>query len=270
MAFDPTERTDLSLMTLAQLASAGPWQLSLVHDRAQHVLIWITRGQGVALLDGARRGFGAQNALFVPARHLMAIEPGRQCMGMALIIPGDSPLTLPQLPRHLRIRDPLAQSELTMLLEAQSREQQARRPLYRSASAAFADLAVIWLRRQIDLEDQPIQADTAAHRLSRRWCARLVTDYADPMSMADHAAALGVTPTHLTRVSRAQTGRTAARLLSERQLHAAHQLLITTRVPAHDIARHLGFGSAAYFTRFIKQHTGVTPTMLRRAGQKQS
>jgi AraC family transcriptional activator of pobA len=262
MPFDPTEQADLSLATLAQLAQPGAWQLGLAHDRAYHLLIWITRGQGVALLDGSRRGIGAHNALFIPARHLMAVDLGRQALGMALIIPGDTALNLPQSPQHLRVRDTGAQTELAQLMEALGREQSARRPLYQSAMAALSEQVAIWLHRQLEGQD-PVP-ETAARRLSRQWGARLVTHYAEPISMAEHAATLGVTPTHLTRVSKSQTGRTAARLLSERQLHAAQQLLTSTKVPVLDIARHLGFGSAAYFTRFIKQHTGKTPTALRR------
>jgi AraC family transcriptional activator of pobA len=40
-------------------------------------------------------------------------------------------------------------------------------------------------------------------------------------------------------------------------------LLEETKEPAQNIARFLGFGSAAYFTRFIQQHTGQTPSKLR-------
>ena len=267
MPFEPAEQSGLSLVTVAQLMQAGSWQLSLAHDRDHHLLIWMTRGQGVALLDGSRRGMGVHNALFFPARSLMALEPGRQGYGTALLIPGDTAIVLPRAPQHLRIRDVSAQTELTQVMEALGREQTARRPLCQSAMMAHAELAAIWLHRnlarQMDDATLPAPRDSAARRLSRAWCARLVAEYASPASMADHAAALGVTPTHLTRVCRAETGRTAARLLGERQLHAAHQLLIATKVPVLDIARHLGFGSAAYFTRFIRQHTGETPTRLR-------
>lgn len=271
MPYDPSVQTDISLVTLAQLTQAGQWQLSLAHDRGEHLLIWITRGQGLALLDGARRGIGTHNALFIPARQLMAVDVGRQGFGMALVIPGDTSLTLPQSPQHLRIRDVAAQGELTTLMDALGREQNGQRPLNQNAMTAYGELVAIWLHRQMELQmtqaaqaTLPAPPDTAARRLSRRWCARLVTDYATPASMADHAAALGVTPTHLSRVSGSETGRTAARLLSERQLHAARRLLIETKVPVLDIARHLGFGSAAYFTRFMKQHTGTPPTALRR------
>lgn len=280
MPFDPTELSDglasdnpgdISLRTLAQLTKDGSWQLALAHDRPHHLLLWITRGQGVALLDGARRGVGPHNALFIPANHLMAVDLGRQSLGMALILPADTGLTLPQSPQHLRIRDADAQTELTTLTEALSREQTTRRPLCQSAILAYGDLVAIWLRRQMaEVAEQTSPTntsadtgDTAARHLSRSWCAHLIDDYVGPASMARHAAMLGVTPTHLTRVCKAETGRTAARLLGERQLHAAHQLLIRTNVPVKNIARHLGFGSAPYFTRFIKQHTGKTPTALR-------
>jgi len=267
MPFEPTEQPSLALVTLAQLTQAGPWQLSLAHDRPQHLLIWMTRGQGVALLDGARRGVGVHNALFIPARSLMSFDPGRQGYGTALLIPRDSEVILPQQPQHLRIRDVAAQTELTQLMEVLGREQSGQRPLCQAAMYAYTDLVAIWLRRNMDRQmDDPALSgppDTAARRLSRAWSARLVSKFSSPASMGDHAAALGVTPTHLTRVCRTETGRTAARLLGERQLHAAHQLLIATKVPVLDIARHLGFGSAAYFTRFIRQHTGNTPTGLR-------
>lgn len=267
MPFNPAEPNEIALMTLGQMSQAGKWQLALAHDRAHHLFIWITRGQGVALLDGTRRGIGTHNALFIPAGHLMAVEQGRQSYGLGLIIPQGTGLTLPAAPQHLRIRDVTAQSELTMLMDALGREQGGARALHQSAMLAYGELVAIWLRRQMTGAALPIPPDTAARHLVRAWCARLVTQYATPASMTEHAAALGVTPTHLARVCRAETGRTAAGLLSERQLHAAQHLLITTKVPLRDIARHLGFGSAAYFTRFIRHHTGAPPSALRKAAR---
>ena len=265
MPFDPSDQDDLRLVTLAQLMKAGSWQLELAHDRAEHLLIWITKGQGVALIDGARRGIGTHNALFIPARNLMAVELMRNGFGQALIIPDSANLTLPRTVQHLRIRDVTAQGELTVLFEAMGREQNAQRPLYHSAMRAYGELMAIWLRRH--LPDEAEARPSAARRLVQAYCDRLVHEYASGASMAEHAQALGVTSTHLTRVCRAETGRTAAALLTERLLHAARRLLITTDVPVQDIARHLGFGSAAYFTRFIQQHTDKTPTALRRTAR---
>ena len=273
MAYEPADQTDITLTTLARLCQRGAWQLSLAHDRGYHLLIWITRGQGVALLDGATRGVGTHNVLFVPARHLMALSLGRQALGQALLIPADTSLTLPGTPQHLRIPGVEAQGEMRVLSAALAREQNARQPLFESAMLAYCELVAIWLRRQMEgqpgVAGQSPRPESGARRLSRQWCTHLVASFTSSVGMNDHAAALAVSPTHLARVCRSQTGKTAAQLLAERQLHAAHQLLLDTDVPVQDIARHLGFANATGFTRFFKTHTGQPPTALRRAGKSQ-
>lgn len=257
--------TDLRLVTLAQLAPGGSWQLDLPHDRPYHVFTWITRGQGLALLDGMRRGVGTHNALFIPAGELWSLDLGRQGFGQALLIPAGLELTLPQEVVHLRIRDVASQNELTTLLEMLGREQNAARPLHQTAMGCMAELVAVWLRRHLDEAERP--EDSATQRLMHAYAALVASEHASGKTMADLAGYLGVTPTHLTRVCRAATGKTAATLLTERVLHAARELLIGTEVPVRDIARHLGFGSAAYFTRFIQQHCSQTPTALRQAAQ---
>ena len=112
-----------------------------------------------------------------------------------------------------------------------------------------------------------LEESSAATRITAAYCARITSHFHETMSMADHAEELGVTPTHLSRVCKESTGKTAADLLTERVLHEARCLLVGTTVPAQDIARHLGFGSAAYFTRFMQHHTKSTPSELRRAGK---
>ncbi|MHA6262052.1 AraC family transcriptional regulator [Arenibacterium sp. CAU 1754] len=255
----------VELMSLAQLGRLGGWQLELLHDNPFDLLIWITKGQGLALLDGSRRGVGTHNALFVPAGNLMSLELGRQGFGQALILPQGLDITLPERVLHLRIRDVAAQNELTAIFEAIGREQNAARPLFHSAVKAHADLASIWLRRHWHVERHD---ETAARRLTRAYFDRVARYFADGSSMADHASALGVTPTHLTRVCRSETGKTAAALLTERILHRARELLVSTDVPVQDIASSLGFGSAAYFTRFIKHHSGHSPMALRRMASR--
>ncbi|WP_425046546.1 helix-turn-helix transcriptional regulator [Primorskyibacter sp. S87] len=274
MKFDPADHhgddATLKLMTLAQLSAGGAWQLELVHDRPSHVLVWFTRGQGVALFDGARHGIGAHNALFIPARHLMMLDVGRQGFGQALLIPPNTGITLPQSLLHLRIRDVSGQAELTALIEAMGREQNAQRPLCESALEAYGYLVAVWLRRHLDENALAHSRSSAARRLTRSYFQRLVTHYGEPGGVSSHAEALDVTPTHLNRVCRAQTGLTASALLTQRTLHAARSLLIATSVPAQDIARHLGFGSAAYFTRFIQQHCGTTPSALRKSAMSKA
>ena len=217
------------------------------------------------LLNGTRRGVGTHNAISIPAQTLFSLELGRQSMGLVAIVPDGTHVRLPEGPRQLRIRDTASISELNALFEAAQREASTGRELSQDALDAHIALMSVWLRRQITLpENLPVKMNAAA-RLSAAFCQRIAEFYHTGMTMADHAAALGVTPTHLTRASKAATGRTAADLLTERVLYAARIALSETDVAIQDVARHLGFGSAAYFTRFIQQHTAKTPSALRQA-----
>ena len=254
---------DIQIQTLPQLTGGQDWKLLLAHDRPHHLLIWITRGQGRVLLDGQRRGLGVHNALLIPAGALFALDLGRQGMGQAVVIPQGTPLRLPEIPRQLRIRNVHVQSELGSLIEVAQREQQQSRPLRQDALEAHAALMSVWLRRQIMQDEHVPDRRNAAARLSAKYCTMVAHRHQSGAPMADYAADLGVTPTHLTRAVKAATGKTAADLLTERVLYAARTLLADTAQPAKDIARHLGFGSAAYFTRFIQQHTGYPPSKLR-------
>ncbi|MBI6630394.1 helix-turn-helix domain-containing protein [Pontibaca salina] len=265
MNFAPSESTEIHLVTLGQLSKGGSWKLDLVHDWGDHVLIWVTRGQGVALLDGARTGIGTHNAIFVPARHLMALDMGRQGFGQALFIPPSSGLRFPETVQHLRIRDARAQADLTLLLDSLAREQSDRRPLGQSAMTAYAYLAAIWLRRQIP-EDAPATApETQERSLSRAYFARLASTFSSGATLADHARALNTTSTDLAHACQAETGKSAAALLTERLLHASRQLLGETQAPVSEVAQQLGFKDVAHFARFIQQQTGHPPVALRRA-----
>ena len=82
--------------------------------------------------------------------------------------------------------------------------------------------------------------------------------------VADYAAQLQITPTHLSRVCRDASGRPALALLNERIMHEARRLLLETDLPAREVAEQLGFSSAAYFTRAFSQATGRTPSAFRK------
>lgn len=267
MPYDPSPVEEISVYPLKNLTPMGEWQASLAHNRDSHLLIWITRGQGLALLDGSRRGIGAHNALYVPAGSLFALEFGRNSFGQVLDVPVTNPLALPRKAQHLRVADGGAQAALTALFESLQREQETRTTLWHRAMQAQGELAGIWLRRQIHESELNAGRRSAARRLSAAYCARVAEHYRTGLSMAEHAAALDVTPTHLTRVCKAETGKTAATLLTERQYYEARRMLVESDLPMRDIAAELGFGSAAYFTRFITQHSGQTPSKLRKAAK---
>ena len=76
----------------------------------------------------------------------------------------------------------------------------------------------------------------------------LITDHlCERWRVSDYAAALGMTPTHLNRVTRAETGESAARYVERHLLQEARRMLAYTREPVGAISWHLGFEDAALF-----------------------
>lgn len=252
------------IQTLAQWANGTDWRLSLQHSCAHHALIWITRGQGLAVIEGVRRGIGVHNALAIPAGSMFSLDLSKGAFGLVCLIPVGASVAMPLEPEHLRIRDVEGQNELTSLLDAMQREQSKARVFMNEVLNAQAQIISVWLRRAM-IANGPQQKPAAAIRLATAYAALVERDFMNGRSMAVYARALGVTPTHLTRVLKQTSGMTAADLLTERSLHAAREMLETGETPVGQIAARLGFGSAAYFSRFILHHTGQSPSALRTA-----
>ncbi|MCQ0093071.1 helix-turn-helix domain-containing protein [Roseovarius sp. M141] len=253
-------------MTIAQWAHGAPWRLTLPHSQTRHALIWITRGQARAAVGGLRRGIGAHNALVVPAGTLFSLDIGPGCYGQVCLIPPGGPALMQDEPEHLRIREAQAQGELTALLEAMMRETSQARPFADESAQALAIMISVWLRRALIGQD-PVPRLTAAQRLVVAYAALVEQSHASGQPMAAYARDLGVTPTHLGRSCKACCGLTAADLLVQRTLHAARVLLEDGDDAIRHVAAQLGFGSAAYFSRFIQAHTGASPSTLRRKAQ---
>lgn len=80
-----------------------------------------------------------------------------------------------------------------------------------------------------------------------------------------YAATIGVSPTHLNRLARAQTGLSVMGLVELQILQAAQRDLVFTPTPVQAIAYSLGFSDPAYFNRFFRRHAGLSPGAYREA-----
>ncbi len=79
------------------------------------------------------------------------------------------------------------------------------------------------------------------------------------------AAALDMSPRHLTRVYKAATGQTLSERHRDIQMQRATDLL-ATKLPLAEIALACGFSSQSHFTTAYRRHFGRTPGQARRAG----
>ncbi|WP_099823709.1 helix-turn-helix transcriptional regulator [Oceaniglobus indicus] len=255
------------IVPLQRLTQGGRWHTEAMRSYGAPVLYWFIRGQGRITVSGVTRGYGAHNAILLPADTMHGFDVMGQVAGSALFFPRACGADMPADPLHLRLRDAQQQAEMSFQIENIQRELDMGADTMDRALHHHAGLLSVWLERHADpamLSGE--QTDRrAAERLSAAYTALLERDFRKGRGVADYAAALGVTATHLSRSCKAASGRPASALLQDRLHYEARRMLRDTEMPIKDVAQTLGFRSAAYFTRAFHHQTGQTPSAFRRA-----
>lgn len=259
----------LDLVPVGQNAPHARWRTEAMRSHESPRLLHVSRGQGRITLAGLTSGYGPNNLIFIPARVMYGFEAGPGVFGSLLTIPGAMAGEWPDLPVHLRLKDVLAQKEIAQLLDALERELLGRKPGHARAALYHAGLLAVFFARQMEAEEPAATSrreDTPPARLVAAYTDLIERDFRLGRGVADYAALLGVTPTHLSRSCRITCSRSALQILSDRVIYEARVRLRDTREPVGEIARALGFSSPAYFTRAFQSRTGTTPSAFRRTG----
>ncbi|HEX6461574.1 MAG TPA: AraC family transcriptional regulator [Thermoleophilaceae bacterium] len=167
-----------------------------------------------------------------------------------------------------RLRVPEAdRPSWSMHLSALDRELRERHDGCGEAAVAHLTLLLVWAGRlaadvvdDLKVRDEPLLAEVFS-LIEKR--------YADGISLKDVAAAVALTPGHLTTVVRHKTGRTVQDWILERRLAEARRLLVETDVTVGEVGRRAGFADPVYFSRCFRRAHGTTPLRWRRAGRGQ-
>ena len=83
-------------------------------------------------------------------------------------------------------------------------------------------------------------------------------------SVSEVATLMNLTPKHLSRIIKEQTGETPIHFIHQYMMRAITQELRYSTKTAKEIAFQQGFSSLAFFGKFVKQQTGLTPTEYRK------
>lgn len=79
----------------------------------------------------------------------------------------------------------------------------------------------------------------------------------------DYAEMLFITPNHLNALVNSVIGKPAGELIRDRVVLEAKRLLVNSDFNISQIADTLSFEDNAYFTRFFKKYTGISPEVFR-------
>ena len=87
-------------------------------------------------------------------------------------------------------------------------------------------------------------------------------------SIAEMAAALGMSPRTLDRRVRAATGKGPSHFVQRLRLEHAVHLLETSQLPLADVAERVGYRDPTTLRRLLRRHLGANPTELRARGTR--
>ena len=236
-------------------APSHGWQISPHRHHAMHQILDIRAGGGRLLLDGAEQRFDAPALIHLAPLAVHGFDFDQGTEGVVLTLPQ---ALLPARPGPFVAIPCEGTRALVDLIAAEhAGAAPEREPVLAALAAALAGL-LVRLAAPEPARDDPAGA------LLRRFEELIEARYTRHESVADYAAALGVSATHLSRVCRRVTGRPASRLIEARLVREARRMLVYTAMPVSQIAHTLGFTDPAYFSRVVRRATGKAPSALRR------
>jgi AraC family transcriptional activator of pobA len=256
-------------------ASLHDWTIAPHRHHNLHQFFWIEppsdgRAGGEATLEGVTQPLAPAAAVSLPAMsvHGFRFRPGTE--GWVVTLPAasldrqlaEAPGLRAALTRSAVIRPPQSPA---WIFQAVAAEFAGGGPGRAQVLTGLAGVLAVWFARALSGRDAGAAAagPQAGAALLARFQAMVERDYRSPLALADYARALGVTPTHLSRVARALTGRPASRLILERRLLEARRALAYTSMQVAEIAYMLGYGDPAYFARVFAQACGESPSAFR-------
>ncbi len=108
-----------------------------------------------------------------------------------------------------------------------------------------------------------IPSRQSAERLYQRFSTLLIESYPKPRDVRWYAEALAVTPNYLSRVVKRISGKSVIEWINEAIMTDVRTSLIHTDESIKEISARLGFNNPAFFGKYVKKHSGLTPKQLR-------
>lgn len=257
----------LHIETIAARSALHDWELAPHRHVRLHQLLLLRSGGGWLHLEGEAMPLAPMSLVNVPpgAVHAFAFERGTQGWVATLADDLVEQLLSPAGDEHRALARggvfaaddtlPLLMAQITTEFEGTAA---SRALLLQGLSAVLLGLAARAAQRAA-----PPQRDSPGSALLRRFEAEVDCHLLSHRSVAAHARALAVSPTHLSRVVRAATGQPASRLIEARLMREARRQLAYTSLPVTTIAYTLGFADPAYFSRVFRRVEGLSPRAFR-------
>jgi AraC family transcriptional regulator, transcriptional activator of pobA len=253
--------------TIAARSVLHEWEFAPHRHARLHQILLIERGGGRATLEGRRHTLRPMRVINVPIGHVHGFSFKRGTQGWVVTVAAEmlDEVLMPseglrRVLAHSTVVRGTAQMRgaMAQIFAEFAGRDFARAHVLRALTAALIGLVA----REMAGKETTVEG-AATPDLFQRFEALVEQHFLKHWTVSDYAAALSVTPTHLSRLARAATGHAASHLILERIIREARRNLVYTNLPVSTIAYALGFSDPAYFSRLFSGATGLSPRSFR-------
>ncbi|NSY38018.1 helix-turn-helix domain-containing protein [Leisingera sp. ANG59] len=257
----------LHIETIRARSELHDWELRPHRHARLHQLLILTSGGGAAEIDGISHSLHPPCLINVPRGVVHGFRFGAGTSGWVITLASDlldQNLTAGEGVRAvLDLPAVLALPEGLQDLAEQLFNEYGHRDFGRAQMLRGLALSLTAAAARAIAAGQDAASHSAASPLFARFEALVERDFRLRRPLAEYAAELAVSPTHLNRIARQATGQPASALVNDRVLREARRLLIYTNLTAAQIAYELGFNEPAHFSRVFAKGTGMPPRKFR-------
>lgn len=248
------------------------------HDSFIQVL-YLTNGEVQLQIDNVIHEASAPCLLVVPAGHVHGFRFSQDIDGPVVTASQKSleslaSVVMPDLMHSIRKPSVIALQDemryvpqLMPLFLALEQESKAQAPGQAAAGMSLLLALIVQIHRLSELTDhvshQTLHSSSRKAQKIEKFRALVDRQFRDQHAVHSYARSLGVTPGQLSRLCRDVLGMSSLDVINARILHEAQRKLVYTALPIKQLAAELGFEDDAYFSRFFKKHTGLTPRAFR-------
>ncbi len=241
-------------------------------------ILVFNRGGGSHFINGVWYAVESASVHFVKigAEHLL--ERSQEADGGTVLFLREYIAHEPQLPfKHLFFLEasPVLQlsksdfADLWLTYEQLLREAQEKQRFYRKQSIlSWLNTFLVKVAEHYrGAYPDALGESLPTHRLAQAFQESVAEYFREEKSVEFYARRLFVAPKHLHEISRKHLGKCPQDVIADCILAEALAQLHTGAGPIKNIAAELGFSDPAYFSRFIKKHTGKPPIEWQYAAQ---
>ena len=261
--------------SIAARSELHNWQIKSHQHNGLFQLLYLQAGHAQIQLDEQHHDMHAGQILLVPQMCIHGFKFDQNALGHVITIAypliieltkkmGGELTTFNHPSVHTLTED--EESKRTdMAFNAIAHEYQLHAPHRNLLIESFLTTILIWVSRnshQLSLNNAQENEIGSKHLT---YFGKLIEEeYASQHLVTYYADKIGITAAHLNVICRQNAGKSALHLIHDRLLLEAKRNLVYTTMSISIMSYALGFADPAYFTRFFKRNTGMSPMDFRK------